>query len=83
MGTGPMCRFASDLAPILRILAEKNATKIPFDEKVDLKKLKFYYMEDDGGSALLSPVQPEIKAALHRVISYLTKAHGLQVKKVK
>ena len=31
------------------------------DVKVDLKKIKLYYMEDDGGSPFGSPVHKELK----------------------
>ncbi|XP_071455197.1 fatty-acid amide hydrolase 2 [Hetaerina americana] len=82
LGTGPMCRFASDLAPMLKVLSDKNASRIPFDEKVDIKALKFYYMEDDGGSALVSAVHQDVKTAMHNVLTYLKKAHGIQPQKV-
>lgn len=82
LGTGPICRFASDLVPILKVLTEKNVDKVRFDEKVDIKSLKFYYMEDDGGSSLVSPVQKEIKAAMRRVLEHLSKTHGIHAQRV-
>ena len=35
--------------------------------QVDVKKLKYFYMEDDGGSVLISNVDPELKAAQNKV----------------
>jgi len=38
--------------------------------KVDVRKLKFYYMEDDGGGLLISKVDPQIKAAVSKVTHF-------------
>ena len=40
--------------------------------QVNVRKLKYYYMEDDGGSFLTSPVDPQIKAAIRKVNNVLT-----------
>lgn len=40
-------------------------------------------MEDDGGQLLVSPVDPEIKDAMRRVVNYMEKAHKVKAKKVK
>ncbi|XP_034230308.1 fatty-acid amide hydrolase 2-A [Thrips palmi] len=82
LGLGPMSRFASDLLPTLRVIADKNASKLKLDEKIDMKKIKVFYAEDDGGSFLISPVDPDIKASLRNVITYLEKAHGIKAQKV-
>ena len=34
LGLGPMCRFASDLLPTLRVVADKNVSKLKLDTKV-------------------------------------------------
>jgi hypothetical protein len=39
-------------------------------------------MEDDGGSAVVSVVHPEIKAALRKVVLHLDKAYGIKAQKV-
>ena len=39
-------------------------------------------MEDDGGSAVVSAVHPEIKTALRKVILHLDKAYGIKAQKV-
>ncbi|XP_074864102.1 fatty-acid amide hydrolase 2 isoform X2 [Carettochelys insculpta] len=61
--TGPMCRYAEDLEPMLRIMAGPGVKKLKLDEKVSLEKLKFYCMEHDGGSVFVSPVDREILQA--------------------
>jgi len=39
-------------------------------------------MEDDGGQYLISPVDPEIKAAMKRVVNYFEKAHKVKATKL-
>jgi len=50
--------------------------------QVDIRKIKFFYMEDNGGSAVVSAVHPEIKTALRKVILHLDKAYGIKAQKV-
>lgn len=40
LAIGPMCRYATDLAPILKVIAGKNAAKLKLDTKVEISKLK-------------------------------------------
>ena len=39
-------------------------------------------MEDDGGQFLTSPVDPEIKASMRRVVRYLDKAYKIKATKL-
>ncbi|CAK9812011.1 Fatty-acid amide hydrolase 2 [Anthophora quadrimaculata] len=82
LAIGPMCRYAQDLMPTLKVLANKNADLLRLNEKVDISKLKFYYMEDDGGQYLISQVEPEIKKAMRKVILHLEKAHKIKATKL-
>jgi len=79
LGTGPMCKFATDLLPMMRVLSRRD---LKLDEKVDLRRLRVYYMEDDGGNPHISPVDPEIKQGMQKVIEYLSQAHGLKPQRV-
>ena len=52
-----MCRYAEDLLPILTSLARPEKLAIlNLSEPVDLRKLKIYYMLDNGGGYLETPV---------------------------
>lgn len=82
LGTGPMCRFASDLLPIYKVLVGNKAEFLKLNERVEVSKLKFYYMESDGGGLGISPVDPEIKSALRKAISHFERAYGIQAQKV-
>jgi hypothetical protein len=39
-------------------------------------------MEDDGGSAVVSAVHPEIRVALRKAVFYFDKAYGIKAQKV-
>lgn len=82
LGIGPMCRYAQDMAPILGVIAGNNAEKLNLHSKVDISKLKVYYMEDDGGQYMVSPVDPEIKESMRKVINYFEKAHQIKATKL-
>lgn len=40
LAIGPMCRYATDLKPILKVIAINNSSKLKLDTKVDISKLK-------------------------------------------
>ena len=44
----------------------------------DMRKLRLFYMEDDGGSPLSTPVDQEIKNAMHKTIKYFESKYGIQ-----
>ncbi|XP_048768170.2 fatty-acid amide hydrolase 2-A-like [Ostrea edulis] len=81
--TGPMCRYSTDLLPLLKVMSGPEAQLARLDEKVDIMKLKFFTMFDDGGSVLVSHVEPEIKQAQLRVVRYLRDTLGVQVEELK
>lgn len=83
LAIGPMCRYAQDLLPTMKVIAKKDKLDVlRLNEPVDITKLKFYYMEDDGGQFLTSPVEPEIKEAMMKVVRYLEKAHKIKATKL-
>ncbi|CAM5139819.1 unnamed protein product [Eretmochelys imbricata] len=80
--TGPMCRYAEDLEPMLRVMAGSGVRKLKLDEKVSLEKVKFYCMEHDGGSVFVSPVDREILQAQRKVVEHLETRFGVQVQHI-
>ena len=65
-----MCR----LAPMLKILAKpETLPRRKFDTRVDLSKLRVYYLEDDGGFRfpLITSVHPELRRAQARLLDTL------------
>ncbi|XP_047105781.1 fatty-acid amide hydrolase 2-A [Schistocerca piceifrons] len=83
LGTGPMCRYAVDLLPTLKVIAGKNAIHLKLEEKVNYDKMKFYYMESDGGSPVVSPVHPEIKDVLLKAVSHFERAYNIKAQKIR
>ncbi|ESO92197.1 hypothetical protein LOTGIDRAFT_121207 [Lottia gigantea] len=80
LSTGPMCRYSEDLAPMLKVMAGPKSKLLKLEQKVDLKSLRIFTMEDDGGSLLISNVDPELKAAQKKVaVKYLEETVGVKV----
>lgn len=79
---GPMCRHAEDLLPLLKIIAGRNADKLNLDQKVDIKKIRFFYQEHDQGNPFITPVHPEIRNKLRNVVKYLEDAHDIKAQKI-
>ena len=50
--------------------------------QVDVSKLRYFYVEDDGGSAFTTPMDKELRQAQRRVLDHLTKAYKVKVTKV-
>uniref|UniRef100_A0A8C4J4L5 Fatty acid amide hydrolase 2 n=1 Tax=Dromaius novaehollandiae TaxID=8790 RepID=A0A8C4J4L5_DRONO len=80
--TGPMCRYAEDLEPMLRVMAGPGVRKLKLDEKVSLEKIKFHCMDHDGGSIFVSPVDKEILQVQKKVVEHLEGELGIQVRRV-
>ncbi|XP_068871912.1 fatty-acid amide hydrolase 2 isoform X3 [Aphelocoma coerulescens] len=80
--TGPMCRYAEDLEPMLRVMAGPGVSKLKLNEKVSLEKIKFHCMDHDGGSIFVSPVDKEILQAQKKVVEHLENDLGVQVQRV-
>ncbi|GFR17039.1 fatty-acid amide hydrolase 2 [Trichonephila clavata] len=70
ISTGPMCRYAMDLLPMMKIISGDMRQPLRLDEPVNLKKLRVFYMEDDGGYPFRTPVSREIKKALRKAVGH-------------
>lgn len=83
LSTGPMCRYAVDLKPMMKVLAEeKYLPKLRLDEPVDIKKLKIFYQENDGGGLAVSPVDKDIQEALQKVVNHFKNNVKVEVNRV-
>ncbi|CAB3366495.1 Hypothetical predicted protein [Cloeon dipterum] len=80
---GPMARYAEDLRPMVKVLSGENAAKLRLDEKVDISKLRIYYMEDAGFSMAVLPVDKSIKKCIRHSAEALRKEHNAYVEKAK
>ncbi|XP_014360123.2 fatty-acid amide hydrolase 2-A [Papilio machaon] len=82
LGIGPMTRHAVDLKPLLNIMAGDNSKKLNLDAKVDVGKLKVYY-QFSNDAPLTDPVDPEIIAAMKKVVEFLNVKHQMKPVEIK
>ncbi|XP_005090021.1 fatty-acid amide hydrolase 2 [Aplysia californica] len=74
LATGPMCRYASDLIPCLKVMAgPAGVAKLKLDTAVDLAKLRVISVPDDAGSILVSKVDPQLKEAQRKAAEHFRK----------
>lgn len=82
LGIGPMCRYATDLKPMLKIITDEKAKMLRLDEPVDLKQVKFFYQLNDGGGSLVSPVDIDIRDAMEKAMAHFRTTVKADVRKV-
>lgn len=81
MCTGPLCRYAEDLIPFLKVITLKEfENQLKLDHMVDVKKLKYFYM-DEGQVLFASEVHPDIKLCIRKAADYFLSL-GCEVRKV-
>ncbi|XP_044757455.1 fatty-acid amide hydrolase 2-like [Coccinella septempunctata] len=68
---GPLTRYAEDLKLVMTVLCGKQSVDLRLHEKVDLKKLRVYYMKEAPRSINNPPVQNEIKEAIDGSVKFL------------
>ena len=82
-----MCRHAVDLAPMLKILSsagDRNTIeRLQLDTAVDISKIKFYFMSDDGGFPLITAVHPELRRAQQSLLKMFQDNYNVTVKEAK
>lgn len=81
--TGPMCRYAEDLKPLLAVMAGEGATSLNLDDTVNVSKLRIFTIEDCGGNFLVSNVAPELKQAQLYVCQQLEEKLGVKAEPLK
>lgn len=80
---GPMTRYAIDLKPILEVLVgPKNAHDLKLNEKVDVKKLRYFYCLDNG-DLKCSSICSDLKKSIQRVVTHFYDISGKDVEFVK
>lgn len=83
LSTGPMCRYAVDLKPMLKVMAVKEKLSVlRLDEPVDVRKLKVFYQENDLGGHLVSPVDKDLQDAFRKVVSHFKNTLKVEVNRV-
>ncbi|CAG0892651.1 unnamed protein product [Cyprideis torosa] len=81
---GPLCRHAKDLSMILPHIVEDLEVKKNLSSRnpeSDLQTLRVFYMTNDTGNPLTTPVSGDCSRALRKVIQHF-KSRGIPVRKV-
>lgn len=83
----PMCRYAKDLPVVLKAMAQPNLVQNQhiienLNQQVNLTDLKIYYMDDDGPSGLIAPMEADMKRGISKVVNFLN-AEKHNVKQLK
>lgn len=80
---GPMTRYAMDLKPIFEVLVgAKNSHVLKLDEKVDVKKLRYFYCLDSGDMKC-SALCNDVKKTIDRVVNHFYDITGRDVEFLK
>lgn len=80
---GPMTRYAADLKPIFEVLVgPKNANILKLNEKVDVKKLRYFYCLDSGDMKC-SKICSDVKKSIEKVVKHFYDISGCDVELVK
>ncbi|CAB3230211.1 unnamed protein product [Arctia plantaginis] len=68
---GFVSRHHSDLAPLTKVVAGQKAQDLDLDRVVDVKKLRYFYVES-ANDPRISPICEELREAMNKVINKLT-----------
>lgn len=80
---GPMARYAMDLKPLMEVLVgAKNVNVLKLNEKVDVKKLRYFYCLDNGDMKC-SAISADVKKSVDRVVNHFYDITGRDVEFVK
>ncbi|RWR98611.1 fatty-acid amide hydrolase 2-like isoform X2, partial [Dinothrombium tinctorium] len=79
---GPMCRYATDLKPMLKAMAGDQIYRLPkIDSLVDFSKILIFYMLESG-NPWNTPMSPENQAAILKVVSHFEKTYKVSCTEV-
>lgn len=82
LSLGPLCRYATDLIPMIKIMAGKNVSLLHLELPVKMKELKVYYIEDVGNHVMFTKTEPDMLHALHKVLNHFSNAYKIVPKKL-
>ncbi|XP_065169720.1 fatty-acid amide hydrolase 2-A-like isoform X2 [Atheta coriaria] len=76
---GPMCRYATDLLPMMRIVTKDEfKPTLNLTSEVDISKIKIYFLKNYG-SILTSNLDPQISTGLDFLLDHFKIKYNLNV----
>ncbi|GIX77909.1 fatty-acid amide hydrolase 2 [Caerostris extrusa] len=82
LSVGPLCRYATDLIPVMKVLSGKNYSLLNLELPVKMKELKVYYFEDVGNHVMFTKVDSDMLNAIHKVLNHFGNAYKIVPKKL-
>lgn len=82
--TGPICRYASDLALMFKVFSGSKYDELAdnFESNTNLKKLKYYYIKDMQGNMMTSDQSEDTKGAFEKAVKFLEKDLDVEMKEI-
>ncbi|CAH2043206.1 unnamed protein product, partial [Iphiclides podalirius] len=77
---GFISKHVEDLQPLTKVIAGDKAELLKLDREVDIKDIKFYYLES-AADPLVSPLRKEMRNAMRRVVARVGEKVGEAPKK--
>lgn len=79
--TGPICRYATDLRTVLKVMSGDSQVSTKLEIKVDLSQLRFYSISSNNAT-MVSKVSPELQNIQEKVCEYLERDYNVSVEKL-
>ncbi|XP_015181501.1 PREDICTED: fatty-acid amide hydrolase 2-like [Polistes dominula] len=79
---GPICKFAEDLTPMLKVLVGEKISMLKLDDPVDVTKLRIFYQKSSG-DIRTSRVCSSMRSAFDRTVKHfeeITKSPATKIK---
>lgn len=65
VSSGPIVRYAEDLAPLIKVFVGDNSTKLKLDDIIDVNTIKVYYINENR-DIFCSSIRSEMKTIFHK-----------------
>nr|XP_033192939.1 fatty-acid amide hydrolase 2-like isoform X1 [Bombus vancouverensis nearcticus]XP_033192940.1 fatty-acid amide hydrolase 2-like isoform X1 [Bombus vancouverensis nearcticus] len=78
---GTMVRYAEDLSLMMKIMCQSEETRRKFEQKVCLKDMKFFYLEDC--CVVTDSISKDVKQAMKKLRIHIETTYGLKVEKAR
>ncbi|XP_043483070.1 fatty-acid amide hydrolase 2-B isoform X2 [Leptopilina heterotoma] len=78
----PMTRFAQDLPMFLKVISQDPQVSNRLSQKVDLKKIRYFYMDFKSDKGIINTIDKDVKLAINQLTKHLENIHGVTVQKI-
>ncbi|XP_051165523.1 fatty-acid amide hydrolase 2-A isoform X2 [Leptopilina boulardi] len=79
----PMTRYAQDLPMLLKIISQDPQVSERLSQKVELKKLRYFYMDCKSNKGIINSIDKDVKSTIKKLTKHLENIYGVTVQKIK